>query len=658
MQSLNNEQAQAVETIRGPVLVLAGAGSGKTRVITYRIASMLARGISPDSILAVTFTNKAAREMAQRVRSLCRRRPGGLTISTFHAFGVLVLKESGALLDYRPRFSIYDSGDKQSLIKELCGELKLNADPLEVRKIAALFSRLKSGQQGWEDHSAPYRALFDAYARRLKLLNAVDFDDLIRLPVHILKNFTEAREKYQKRYRYLLVDEFQDTSLQQYSLMRLLAAGSRNICVVGDDDQSIYSWRGASSANLKSFEADFPERLEIKLEQNYRSSRTILQAANGLISHNTIRKTKQLWSAGAEGDPITVSFPEDEKQEAEVIAERIHSLSQRHRIPLGEFGVLVRTNVLTRPLEEAFRRENLFYKVSGGTSFFLRKEVKDIIAYLRVLANPDDDVNLLRILNLPRRGLGKKFLETSVELSRRKNYSLYSALKALQAASDSPLHHHSAAVLDDFLSLVEQSARRMQSGRQMAKTLSELIDTINYWGYLLAEHKNGNLAKWKYENVQSLVSSLAAYEQDPDVIEPSLHQYLQQISLNSQEDEQAEDGKVNLMTIHAAKGLEFRVVFIAGCEEGLIPHARTLSEDESNTEVERRLFYVALTRAKEQLFLSAPRARRWRGQLRESGPSPFIDELPREHIRLQENEETVSSEDASGYFRALKDRLR
>jgi DNA helicase-2/ATP-dependent DNA helicase PcrA len=659
--SLNSEQAKAVSTIEGPILVLAGAGSGKTRVITCRIAWMLARGIPPASILGVTFTNKAAREMAERLRSLCRSRPAGLTLSTFHAFGVRLLKESGGLLGYRPRFSIYDSGDKQALIKELCRELSLPEEPLEIKKIAALFSRLKTGQQGSNGDSEAYRTLYDEYGRRLKLLNAVDFDDLIRLPTRILEEFPEARREVRRRYRYMLVDEFQDTSHLQYRLMRLICGDSRNICVVGDDDQSIYSWRGASIVNIESFEKDFPERLEIKLEQNYRSTRTILQAANGLIARNTGRKSKQLWSAGEEGALIRITTPEDEKQEAEMIAEKIGSLSFRLKIPLREFGVLVRTNVLTRPLEEAFRRENLPYKVSGGTSFFMRKEVKDIIAYLRVLANPDDDVNLLRIINLPRRGLGRKFLEISVELSREKHCSLYTALKALEAAADSPLSPSSASELKDFLALLEDSRAKMLSGRQMAQALGSLVDDINYWGYLLAEHKNPNLARWKYENVQSLVSSLADYEQDPDVIEPSLFQYLQQITLNSQEDDQDREedvrGKVNLMTIHAAKGLEFRVVFIAGCEEGLIPHGRTMSENESNLEEERRLFYVALTRAREQLFLSAPRTRRWRGQQRESAPSPFIDELPRENIEFQDEEATVSPEDASGYFRALKEKL-
>jgi len=662
LQSLNSEQAKAVTTIQGPVLVLAGAGSGKTRVITHRISYMLARGIPPASILGVTFTNKAAREMARRVRSLCRSRTGGLTISTFHAFGVQLLRQSGELLGYRPHFSIYDSGDQQALIKELCREHGLPEDPAEVRKIAALFSRLKTEQQGWDGAGEAYRALYEAYGRRLKLLNAVDFDDLIRLPRQILKNYPEALEACRQRYTYMLVDEFQDTSLLQYQLLRLVCSSSRNVCVVGDDDQSIYSWRGASTVNIESFEKDFPERLEIKLEQNYRSTRTILRAANELIAHNRGRKSKELWSAGGEGSPIHVALPEDEKREAELIAEKIHSLSQRLKIPLREFGVLVRTNVLTRALEEAFRRENLPYRVSGGMSFFLRKEVKDIIAYLRVLANPDDDVNLLRIINLPRRGLGPKFLETAVELSRRQHCSLYTALKALEAAENSPLTPHTADVLRDFLALVDQSRGMILSGREMARTLSWLIDEINYWGYLLSEHKDGNLAKWKYENVMSLVNSLAAYEQDPDMIEPSLRQYLQQISLNSQEDEEDDEadrrGKVNLMTIHAAKGLEFRVVFIAGCEAGLIPHARTMAENESNLEEERRLFYVALTRAGEHLFLSTPRARRWRGTLREAAPSPFIDELPREHLQFEEEEETVAPEDATAYFSALKDKLR
>ena len=657
---LNPEQLRAVESLEGPLLILAGAGSGKTRVITCRIARLLARGAAQSSILAVTFTNKAAREMSHRVRGLAGRKLPRLTVSTFHAFGVRVLREDGAALGYRANFSIYDESDRGTLLKEAARELGFGRD-LDLYAVAGLFSRLKSQLADWQEETERFRPLFKEYQARLRLHNAVDFDDLIRLPIELFEGRPEVLARYRERFRHFLVDEFQDTSLQQYRLIRLLAQESRNLCVVGDDDQSIYSWRGANFENLQLFEQDFPGYLEIKLEQNYRSTARILAAANGLIRNNAARKPKTLWSSLGEGEPVTVVQPQDESREGEYIAGRIRAAALKERVPLSQFGVLVRTNSLTRALEEAFVHENLPYAVSGGMSFFQRAEVKDLLAYLRVMANPDDEVSLVRILNTPRRGIGRRTLEAAVETARARSCSLFGALSALLAAADSPLADKAREPIAEFLELLEEFRERFhKTKRQMAAALRGLVDRIDYWGHLVQDNPKAAVARWKLANVESLVDSLAAYEQDPDNLDPSLYQYLNRVTLMSQEDSQDQNGqqKVQLMTIHAAKGLEFDTVFVAAVEKDLIPHARAVEEGEANYEEERRLFYVALTRAKRRLTLSACRARRRRGELKEAQPSPFIQEIPRELLDFQELEEAeLPPEDASLLFARMKEGL-
>ena len=663
-QELNPEQLRAVETLQGPLLILAGAGSGKTRVITYRIAHLLRKGVAQSAILAVTFTNKAAREMSHRVRELVGKKLPRLTVCTFHAFGVRVLREDGAELGFRPGFSIYDESDRESLLKECARELGLGRD-LDLHSAAALFSRIKSEIGGWDDQNEDLRPLFREYQARLALHNAADFDDLIRRPIELFEKHPEVLSRWRERFRYFLVDEFQDTSLQQYRLIRLLAQESQNLCVVGDDDQSIYSWRGANYENLLRFERDFPGFSEIKLEQNYRSTSRILGAANGLIRNNSARKAKTLWSSLGEGEPVTVVTPEDEAREGEYIAGRIRADAVKRRIPLSQFGVLVRTNSLTRALEEAFVRENLPYAVSGGMSFFQRAEVKDMLAYLRVLANPDDEVSLLRILNTPRRGIGRRTLEAAVQAARRRSCSLFGALAALHAAADSPLAEKAREPIGEFLELLEEFRGRFHKGRgHLSASLRELVDRIDYWGHLVQDNAKGSVAKWKLANVDSLVDSLAAYEQDPDNLDPTLYRYLNQVTLASRDDDQGQDGKpqVQLMTIHAAKGLEFDTVFVAAAEKGLIPHARALEDGEANGEAsreeERRLFYVALTRARRSLTLSACRARRRRGELKEAEPSPFLEELPRELLEFRELEEAeLAPEDASRLFARMKEGL-
>ena len=671
-ESLNPLQLQAVKSVEGPLLILAGAGSGKTRVITHRIAYMLGQGIPQSAILAVTFTNKAAQEMAGRVRELCAQKLQNLTLSTFHAFGVRVLREHGHRLGYRRNISIYDQSDKQALIKEAArdlGLLRRGDDRFDSYRVSGLFSRLKSATADWQDvqgEDDDLRRVFDEYENRLKLFNAVDFDDLIRLPVRLLERYPEVRSALHKHYRYFMVDEFQDTSLQQYRMIRLLAGASGNLCVVGDDDQSIYSWRGAHFENILKFEQDFPAYREIKLEQNYRSTRKILLAANRVILHNKNRKGKNLWSGLSEGDSVILVFPENELREGEFIAERIRSLALKDRLPLNQFGVLVRTNGQTRAIEEAFVRQNLLYQVSGGMSFFQRKEVKDILAYLKVIANPDDDMNLLRIINTPRRGIGKKTLEAIVAVARERNCSLYSALSVLKpgakgggqagGAEVAALPDKAPELMGEFSDLIESFRARFFKKGRLAAALGELIEQLDYWSYLVQEHSRPEIARWKYGNVEGLMDSISSYEEDPDNLDPNLYEYLNRVTLVTRDslEDSAGRERVNLMTIHAAKGLEFDTVFLAGLEKGLIPHARSIEGGTNSLEEERRLFYVAITRAKQRLYLSCCSARHRRGRPEECQPSPFLDELPAELIEHHREDPEVSREEAARLFGEMK----
>lgn len=655
---LNDRQLEAATTLEGPLLIIAGAGSGKTRTITYRIAYMLSKGIPPSHILALTFTNKAAREMTERVRSVAGKKLNTLTVSTFHAFGVKLLREQIHTLGYHPNFSIYDQIDKTEMLRTVARELSIPRDTLDLPALSAQFSAIKTGRTTWDTVGHQYREMYEEYRQHLKAYNAVDFDDLIMLPIAILESSPETLDHCRDRYRYIMVDEFQDTSIPQYQIVKLLGERHRNLCVVGDDDQSIYSWRGANYRNIVNFEQDFPERREVKLEQNYRSTQNILAAANTLIAHNTNRKTKELWTGTEGGASIALSYPENEAEEAAFIAEMIRTLSIRERYKYHDFGVLVRTNGLTAAIEEAFLAENIPYRVSGGTSFFQRKEVKDVLAYLRVLANPDDDINLLRIFNTPRRGFGRKFLETVREVADKRHCSLYSAMTVLRYAADSPLSAKVSTDLDEFLTLIEYYRELVTQHTPLAETVSSLIDRIDYWGYLITEYqKNDKIARWKFGNISRFIEMIDRWEKDPDLIDPDLHSFLSRVTLVTRDDiDEDELGKVNLTTIHAAKGLEFEIVFLAGVEERVIPHFRAV--EEGNIEEERRLFYVAITRAKRKLFMSACRKRRQLREAVESLPSPFLSELPPEVIEQHAGQTEVESDEAAGYFAELKSRLK
>jgi DNA helicase-2/ATP-dependent DNA helicase PcrA len=597
--------------------------------------------------------------MADRVREITGRRLSNLTVSTFHAFGVRVLRYSIHKLGYKPNFSIYDQTDKISLLKEVAREMNISQDSVDFYGLNNLFSAVKTGRTQWTGETESLEPMYREYLDHLYVYNAVDFDDLIMLPIKIFEEYPEVLAEYRSRYRYLMVDEFQDTSLAQYRLMKLLGEESRNVCVVGDDDQSIYSWRGANYRNIINFEHDFPERTEIKLEQNYRSTQHILNAANTLISNNTNRKLKKLWTGIEGGKALELYYPDDETQEAEFIAEMIKSLVMREGYKYHDFGILVRTNSLTTAIENSLLSENIPYRVSGGQSFFQRKEVKDITAYMRVLANPDDDVNLLRVINTPRRGIGKTTLQRIRQVAEKKNYSLYSAISALRWASDSPLGAKAREHLEEFIGLIEYYREQILTGKEMAATVRSLTERIDYWGHLLQEHATSDrAARFKYKNVGIFLDIFERWEKDPDTIDPDLYSFLNRISLTTRDDDaDSEEGKVNLMTVHASKGLEFEIVFLAGVEDHLMPHARAVEESEENMEEERRLFYVAITRAKQKLYMTSCASRRVMRERVDSSPSPFLEEIPAELIEIHTPEEEVDAQEAVDYFARMKQRI-
>ena len=703
-QELNEAQLRAVTSLEGAVLIIAGAGSGKTRVITYRIARMLEKGIPQSAILALTFTNKAAKEMESRVKELTGRKLTNLTVSTFHAFGVKILREEIEVLGYRKNFSIYDSTDRIALIKESLRECKLYGDKIDLTKMEALFSGVKIGSLQWGrvDDKSRYTTdtvaddiweiAYNEYQKSLKIYNALDFDDLLTVPIMLFEKYPEILEKYRRRFRYILVDEFQDTSLIQYRLLRLLANpanGKNNVCVVGDDDQSIYSWRGANYENLLLFEKDFPNALEIKLEENYRSTTTILEAANGLISHNTSRKGKRLWTGKGEGKPIELSFPKNESEEAAFIARTVKKLRYSEQRGYDDFGVLVRTNNQFDSIEEAFLAENIPYRVSGGKSFFERKEIRDILSYLRVIANHNDDVNLLRIINTPRRGIGKASILAAAELAKKNHSTLYDSFVRMNLARHARMaggtgqeslfqlptaqkeEKNSSGGIEEFLELIESSRDEFFDKGKLSTKVRNFVDKIDYWSYLVGEYsKDEKKARWKFSNIEYFIGMIEDWERDPDNLDPGLYAYLNRVSLITRTDGDDERGpnnrnagKVNLMTIHAAKGLEFPVVFIAGVEEGIIPHERSIASDDigniaEGVEEERRLFYVAITRAGDKLYITSCQKRnRRQSEASERSPSPFLAEIPPHLIESREGEEKEEPEEADSFFARMKERF-
>ncbi len=645
---LDPDQYKAVDATEGPLLIIAGAGSGKTRVITYRIARLLALGVPQESILALTFTNKAAKEMVHRAQSITGLPLRNLHISTFHSFGAWFLRREIHRLGWRENFTIYDEQDRLHAVKECARDLGSAAEDFDPVRAAAWISARRTGFGKAEGGEASplYPALFEEYRRGLKVYNAVDFDDLIAMPLEILESHPYVAESLRRKFCYVMVDEFQDTSDQQYRLVKAFSGG--NLCVVGDDDQSIYSWRGANFGNIEAFEKDHPGFTEIKLERNYRSTSLILDAANALISHNTKRKEKNLWSPGGKaGVPISLAVAEDEDDESSSIISRMKTLRISESLPWDAFGILVRTNVQSRTIEEALLESGLPYRTSGGPSFYQRREVRDMLAYLRAAANPDDDTSVLRIINVPRRGIGKAGLEKITSYSRSRNISMAQAMARLEATSDPIAEIRSVREAMSFFAYIWSLREAMLKGKKsISSSVRDIAKETGYWHFLLEEHKaDEKAAAWKFRNLELLANSIERWERDPDTLDRSLFAYLARVALTTRDDPEDEDGKVSLLTIHSAKGLEFDVVFIPGCEDGILPHARSMEDGGGDIEEERRLFYVALTRARKSLYLSRCARRTRRGQGADTLPSPFLAELPQECLVSPESAPPASEEE-------------
>jgi DNA helicase-2/ATP-dependent DNA helicase PcrA len=634
LADLNPAQREAVLATEGPLLVVAGAGSGKTRVLTYRVAHLInACGVKPNEILAITFTNKAAGEMRERLEDLLGPVARSIWILTFHAACGRILRREAQRLGYRSNFTIYDQADQVRLTKACLEELDRDPKRFVPRGIHAQISAAKNQLVTPEEyaervssfHDQTVAEVYDLYQKRLIASNAVDFDDLLMLTVQVLESFPEARERWQKAFRYILVDEYQDTNHAQYRLLQLLAEKHRNVCAVGDPDQSIYAFRGADIRNILEFERDFGETKTIALEQNYRSTNTILESANAVISNNRERKPKNLWSELGEGDPVRVLEVEDEHAEARFVAAEIALLGEEG-FNGSEIAVFYRTNAQSRVLEDVLVRQGVGYQVIGGPRFYERAEVKDVIAYLQAIDNPYDAVSLQRIANRPRRGIGDASLARLQTYADAHGISLWEALGHAEPAGIAAAPLRAVQQLHSLLQSLQAGALELE----VPEVIERVLERSGYMDALRAERTIE--AQGRMENLQELVS--AAQEYQATAAEPSLSGFLQEISLYSDQDAiRGEQSLVTLMTLHNAKGLEFRAVLMIGMEEGIFPHARSI--EEQGLEEERRLAYVGMTRAKERLVLTHASARSLYGSRSYNLPSRFLDELPDDKVERQ-----------------------
>ncbi len=733
LNSLNPQQREAVETFHGPVLILAGAGTGKTRVITCRIARLVERGVAPDHILAVTFTNKAAREMAERVHQMLPRprtseagarnsdgpRP---TICTFHSLCVRILRQHIDKLGYKRNFVIYDESEQLGAIKKILAHLSAKGEKTDPAAILSLLSRFRNGGERSTAFADPsVRALAEhvrhRYESALRACNAVDFDDLILLTLRLFDEHPNALAACRARYRYVMVDEYQDTNAAQFRLVHALARAHRNLCVVGDDDQSIYGWRGAEVANLLDLEKHFPEVKVVKLEQNYRSTNTILRAANAVIKNNVRRRAKQLWSQKGPGAKITLhAFPDDDTEAREIVAQ-IEFTRLAHRVPWADHAILFRTNAQSRPVETALRQAGIRYHLIGGQSFFDRREVRDFLAYLKLFLNPHDDVGLLRIANVPARGLSDVTMERLLAASHERKESVFAAMNNPAVTASFPARTRDCIAA--FVALVEQTRRPLLGhtaappprfslsgkegsdprhlpkeahpisaapGREFSAASAEtesagerrptfesgptetrdrvslkrwadqFLDEIGYYAELRRGEKNPENAENRIRNLKDLTSTLdqaGALGADPAA---RLQAFLDDLALDGDRaaEEEAPGDAVTLITMHSCKGLEFPHVYVVGVEDGLLPHSR--SKVEGTLDEERRLFYVAVTRAMQRLTLSHCAARKRYGQLLPCHPSPFLKELPAELVELDDetSRRPVAADQGKSLFAAMR----
>ena len=635
-KSLNEVQKQAVLQTRGPCLIFAGAGSGKTRVLTRRIAYILEHeDVLPANILALTFSNKAAREMKDRVNALVPDGTAGIFVGTFHSLCALLLRRDGEAIGIRPNYSIFDTADQNQVIAEAIKRLNIDEKQFPRRFFRARISDAKNACLSPEAYARelglkandPVFEVYKRYEDRLQECGALDFDDLLLRAVELLETSKETLTKYQDRYLYIHVDEYQDTNAAQYRLLRLLAARHKNLCVVGDDDQSIYGWRGADVTNILNFEKDFPDASVFYLEQNYRSTEHILQVANAVIANNAARRQKRLWSRLGRGERVKVFTARDEYEEAQFVWGEIVRLVEDEFIPLDDIAVLYRTNAQSRVFEEKFMRYSLPYRVYGGLKFYDRREIKDLVAYLRVLANPRDDVSLMRVINTPRRGIGDATVQKLAAEAARRGESVMDVLMDLES---SDLDARTQKKLEAFCSLI---ARFIALSR--VEPPSSLIETIiDETGYALhLENGPDENAQGRLENLDEFVASVAEYEETAS--DASLDGFLETVSLSTDMDESKKQsrGAVTLMTLHSAKGLEFEAVFIVGLEDNLFPHA-SAQVDPAELEEERRLCYVGVTRAQRRLYLTHALRRRVRQEYQNCRVSRFLSEMPKDDLYI------------------------
>ncbi|MGB7746158.1 MAG: UvrD-helicase domain-containing protein [Verrucomicrobiia bacterium] len=645
LNSLNPQQRQAVETLNGPVLILAGAGTGKTRVITFRIAHLIAKGVAPGNILAVTFTNKAAREMQERVAKLIPRQAAKAddklnrpTICTFHSLCVRILRQHIERLGYKRNFVIYNESEQLGAVKKILAQISAKGEKADAAAVLALLSRFKNGGERaavFADESVRALAqhIRSRYETALHACNAVDFDDLILLTLRLFEKHPDVLEACRAKYRYIMADEYQDTNATQFQLIHALTLKHRNFCVVGDDDQSIYGWRGAEIGNLLDLEKHFPEVKIIKLEQNYRSTNTILDAANAIIKNNARRRPKQLWSGKGRGDKIVLRAYTNDDDEARNLVEQIEFARRAHGVPWLHHAVLFRTNVQSRPLETAFRTAGVRYHLIGGQSFFDRAEIRDFLAYLKVFINPHDDVSLLRIANVPARGLSDVTMERLLAASHERKGSVFAAMKnpAVQVTFQAKARES----IEAFVEFVEKTRAQLHqaasSPRPLQSWAEHFLDETGYFAELRRLEKNRENAEDRIRNLRELTATLDNFGRPGDPASDRLQSFLEDITLDSELEEKKETGDaVTLITVHSCKGLEFPRVYIVGLEEGLFPHARSAAE--GTLDEERRLFYVAVTRAMQSLTLSHCAGRMRYGQLMPCHPSRFLKELPPELV--------------------------
>ncbi len=636
LDTLNPAQREAVEKTEGPVLILAGAGSGKTRVLTTRIAHLIEdKGVQAPNILAITFTNKAANEMRERVEETLGSDTKDMWISTFHSCCVRILRKDINRIGYNRSFVIYDSSDQVTLVKDCLKELNLSDKVFEPKVVISIISGAKDklydpkqfkAMNLSDNRMSKIADIYALYQDRLKRNSALDFDDLIYKTVEVLREDKEVLDFYRSRFKYIMVDEYQDTSKAQYELIKILAREHQNICVVGDDDQSIYGWRGADIRNILEFEKDYDDVHVVKLEQNYRSTQVILDAANTVISNNIERKRKSLWSEKKEGDLIKIQLCENEIDEADFVSDMIAKIRREQNRSYKDFAILYRANAQARPVEDALNRSQTPYNIYGGTKFYERKEIKDLVAYLRIIQNPQDDISLKRVINVPRRGIGLRTIEKIEDRASLKQESIYSVLIDIETNSDISTKARNS--ISGFVDIIG-TLRTIKEVYPVSKLIEKVLETTGYLDEL-SKDKNEE-AQDRIDNLKEFISIALEFEQNSE--EQDLQSFLTGVALTSETSSDEENDKVSLMTIHTSKGLEFPVVFLIGMEEGLFPISRAIrSMKDSDIEEERRLCYVGITRAKDTLYMNLTQKRTLYGKTNPSIASRFMEELPKECI--------------------------